>query len=378
MSVSRRNLLRGGLLATASIPFARWQQTLDAWNVSEEALRSAPGGAPVVRLSHNENPYGPSDAAREAIMEAISLGNRYPIEPINALVEAIAAKEHVNPDQVLITAGSLELLGVVGLMAGIHKGRVISSNPTFDFMCRFAEQLSAEWIKVPLTEDHQYNLRDINKHVNDDTKLVFVCNPNNPTGAELPSAVLHPFCQTLAERCMVYVDEAYIEMSNEGPSASMARMTSSLPNLVVGRTFSKIYGLAGLRVGYAIGHKATIEKIRNNLQGRGVTPSACSVAAAKASLEDQAFVDFCMEMNGKCKQLVYDKFDAWGVEYIPSSTNFIFFKTDLFNCTDIRRSLAESNVLIRNYSSVPGWARVSTGTPEEMEKFLDAASQFIA
>ena len=378
MSISRRTLLKRGAVATATLPFISMRHFTDTWREEESNLcRTGITDKPYVRLSHNENPYGPSQKAREAAIKALDLGNRYPRNAISDLKDAIAAKEKVSPDQILISAGSTELLGVVGIMSGMHKGRVISSMPTFDFMCRFAEQFSAEWVQVPLTDDHQYNLEGINAEMNDNTKLVFVCNPNNPTGAELPSAELHPFCLELSRRCLVYVDEAYIELSKEGMNASMANMTRNNKNLVIGRTFSKVYGLAGMRVGYAIGHTQTIEKIRQHLQGRGVTPSVCSVAAAQASLDDTGFVEKYRQMNDEGKQMVYDRFSEWGVEYIETSTNFIFFKTERFADANVRGSLQRENVMIRNYSHTPGWARVSIGTPKEMDVFLDTTKKLL-
>jgi histidinol-phosphate aminotransferase len=221
-------------------------------------------------------------------------------------------------------------------------------------------------------------LAGIEAEMNDRTKLVFICNPNNPTGAELTEDELKPVCQRLSEQCMVYVDEAYIEFSKGGLASSLASMTRVNRNLVVGRTFSKIYGLAGLRVGYAIGHPETMKSVRSFLQGRSITPSACSIAAASASLGDEAFMTHCREMNNTGKDMVYTALDDWGIEYIPSSTSFILFKTDKFEHPNIRKELQRKNILIRDYKNVPGWARVSIGTPDEMKAFVKATRKFLA
>ncbi len=229
-----------------------------------------------------------------------------------------------------------------------------------------------------MTEDHQYNLPGIEQEMDRNTKLVFICNPNNPTGAELSEDELKPFCQSISENCMVYVDEAYIEFSKGGLASSLANMTRSNKNLVIGRTFSKIYGLAGMRIGYAIGHPDTIKTVRKNLQGRSITPAACSVAAAAASLGDETFMAHCREVNETGKNLVYSSFDDWGIEYIPSATSFILFKTDKFENPNIRAELQRKNILIRDYKHVPGWARVSIGTPDEMKTFVKATRKFLA
>ena len=377
MGISRRSMLKGGLMASASLPFLNIGGVVDQWRTDDVALEEMAKGNEIVKLNSNENPYGPSEKARQAIIEAISAGNRYPRPAISKLQKQIAEYEKVSPDQVMISAGSTELLGLFGLMAGVHKGQVVGCDPTFDFMLYFAEKFSAERIKVPLTSDHQYNLEGIDAAVSDRTNLVFVCNPNNPTGAELPAADLHPFCQELSKRTMVYVDEAYMEFSKYGRDSSMANMTRTNKNLVVGRTFSKVYGLAGLRVGYAIGHPDTIKKARDLMQGRMITPSVTSIAAASASLGDEEFIKHCIAKNEEAKQVVYAAFDEQGIEYIPSSTNFVLFKTDRFGDLDVRKELQRKDVLIRDYSNVPGWARVSIGTPDEMRVFSKATKKLV-
>ena len=237
MSISRRSLLKGGILATAAIPFFNVSRVAAAWQEDAYAIpESVNGDDPLVKLNSNENPYGPSEKARQAIIDTIPKGNRYPRPLISKLEKQIAEYEKLSPEQVVITAGSTELLGVFGLMAGMEKGRVIGCTPTFDFMLYYAEKFSAEWVKVPLTDDHQYNLPGIEQEIDSNTKLVFVCNPNNPTGAELSEDALKPFCESVSKKCMVYVDEAYIEFSKGGLASSLANMTSSHVARVVNKT----------------------------------------------------------------------------------------------------------------------------------------------
>ena len=378
MGLSRRSILKGGLFASAALPLMGVSKVVGQWRENELQQELAVVGNPdnpLVKLNSNENPYGPSDKARQAIIEAIDSGNRYPRPAITKLTKQIAEYEGLSPDQIIITAGSTELLGVFGLMAGMQKGKVIGCDPTFDFMLYFAEKYSSHWVKVPLTEDHQYNLEGIRSEMDDDTKLVFICNPNNPTGGELSKDDLALFCAEASKSCMVYVDEAYIEFSKDGLKSSLANMTRNNRNLVVGRTFSKIYGLAGLRVGYAIGHPDTIKEVRRHLQGRSVTASATSIAAASASLGDEEFLGHCRKMNDQAKDIVYTSFDELEIDYIPSSTNFILFRTEKFGATDIRKELQRQNILIRDYQHVPGWARVSMGTSDEMKAFLKATKK---
>ena len=378
MPLSRRSMLRGTLLGAASLPFINVSEAAYAWREAENEIPSGLSGEePLVKLNSNENPYGPSDKARQAIIDAISSGNRYPRPAISKLEKQIAEYENLSPDQIVITAGSTELLGVFGLMAGMYKGRVIGCDPTFDFMLYYASNMSSEWVKVPLTDEHKYDLDGIASNLSSDCNLVFICNPNNPTGSEVDADELRAACQEYSQTCMVYVDEAYIEFSEHGLKSSLVNMTRNNKNLVVGRTFSKIYGLAGLRVGYAIGHPETIKKVRRMLQGRSITPSATSIAAAAASLGDEQFLTHCRNMNTEAKNIAYAAMDDWGVEYIPSSTSFVLFRTDKFGGTDVRKELQRKNILIRDYSHVPGWARVSIGTPDEMRAFVKATRKMV-
>lgn len=374
---SRRDMIRGAMLAGAALPFAKFNTVLSQWRQDEAAPIPSSSGAPVVRLSHNENPYGPSEKAKKALIAAISKGNRYPRESMQELQKKIADYEGLNPDQILIAAGSSELLGVGGLLAGIEKGKVIACHPTFPFLMQYASQFAAEWVKVPMTDDHHYNLAGINAQIDGQTKMVFLCNPNNPTGTELPRAMLEPFCSVISERCMVYVDEAYIELSTNGLKSSLASLTHNNRNVIIGRTFSKIYGMAGLRVGYAIAHPETIQRLEELMMGGNVTPSVTSLEAAIASIGDEEFIQSCKDLNDQAKDMVYVKFKNWGVEYIPSFTNFIFFKTERFGSTDVVQALQQKNIMIRSYSDVPGWARVSMGTLDEIRAFLSATEELL-
>ncbi len=371
-------MLRGTLMGAASLPFFSVTEAAQAWREQSEAIPSdLLKEQPLVKLNSNENPYGPSEKARQAIIDAIPTGNRYPRPAISKLEKQIAEYENISPDQVVITAGSTELLGVFGLMAGMYKGTVIGCDPTFDFMLYYASKMSAEWIKVPLTDEYKYDLDGIASSLTNGCNLVFICNPNNPTGSEVNADELRAACQAYSEKCMVYVDEAYIEFSEHGLESSLVPMTRANKNIVVGRTFSKIYGLAGLRVGYAIGHPETIKKVRGMLQGRSITPSATSIAAAAASLGDEQFLAHCRSMNEEAKGIAYAAMEDWGVEYIPSSTSFVLFRTDKFGGTDVRKELQRQNILIRDYSHVPGWARVSIGTPDEMKAFVKATKKMV-
>ena len=228
----------------------------------------------------------------------------------------------------------------------------------------------------PLDANNQYDLATLGKMANGNTKLIFVCNPNNPTGVEIPYETLKDFCQSHASTYPVYVDEAYIELSSNGLKSSMASLIPSHHQLIVARTFSKVYGLAGMRIGYALAHPDIIKGMSDMHTGRTMTLSAPSAAAALACMKDSEFEEFSKSKIRQGIDIVSRAFEQWGVEYLPSSTNFIFFKNDKFSADPVK-ALAEQNIFIRNYEAVPGWSRVSIGTLEEMHSFVSAAGKLV-
>jgi len=369
---SRRSWLKATTLAAAALPVSRWALP-DAPSVMPAGLR--PDG--MIRLAFNENAYGPGDAARKAVLDSLSGGNRYPREYISQLREEIARREGLTPDHVILTAGSTELLGLAGMTYGLAGGELLGCHPTFDFLLVYAERLGAQWVRVPVDADFQYDLDGLARHTGDKTKMIFICNPNNPTGIEIPGRRLRDFIESHAGRYPIYVDEAYVELSPNGRDSSMASLVEQYPQLIIARTFSKVHGLAGLRIGYGLAHPDTIERFENMHQGRSITLSNTSAAAALASLHDTDFEAFCRSKILEGRSMVETAFDKMGVRHLPSATNFIFFQNDRF-AMDPVEAMAKENIWIRNYKDVPGWTRVSIGTTDEMGAFIRAAQKYIA
>lgn len=293
------------------------------------------------------------------------------------LREEIARRENLTPEHILITAGSTELLGLVGLVYGLQGGELVACNPTFDFMLLYAERLGCNWSRTPLTSTYQYDLNGLDKATGPNTKLIFICNPNNPTGIEIPADELRSFCETQAKKYPVYVDEAYLELSPGGRESSMAGLVDSNPNIIVGRTFSKVHGLAGLRIGYAVANPVTISLLSNFHIGRGMTISSASANAAIACLNDTEFEAFSRSKIIEGREMICKAFDKWGVEYLPSATNFVMFRNDKFSMDPVE-AMEKEDILIRKYDHIPGWTRVSVGTIEETQAFITAAQKYIA
>ncbi len=373
-TISRRLWIQRSAMAAAILPISRWYDP-DRHNSRDYSLQQllAPGA---IRLNLNENAYGPGDAARKAIVDSLSEANRYPRQFISDLKDEIAKREGLTPDHVMLTAGSTELLGLAGLYFGLHGGELLACHPTFDFLMAYAEKLGCKWARTPLDENHQYDLNTLSKLTSADTKLIFICNPNNPTGVEIPNDDLKAFCEDHASRYPVYMDEAYLELSPNGRNNSMSNLIPSSSKLIIGRTFSKVHGLAGLRIGYALAHPDIFHGMSELHIGRSMTLSVPAAAAALASLKDVGFENFSRNKIIEGRTMVNKAFDNWGVEYLPSAANFVYFKNDKFSMDPVK-ALAQENIFIRSYDYLPGWTRVSIGTVEEMNTFVNAAGKYI-
>ena len=370
--ISRRSWLKHSALAAAILPVNNWYLP----DLRDTSLLNINGEAPI-RLNSNENAYGPSESAKKAIIESLKDANRYPRNYTAKLREEIALREGLTPDHVLLTAGSTELLGLAGLVYGLDKGELVACNPTFDFLMLYAERLGCSWGRTTLTPEYQQDLNALDKACGSKTSLIFICNPNNPTGIEVPTQELKDFCETQSAKYPVYVDEAYVELSPNGRNSSMASLTLNNPNIIVGRTFSKVHGLAGMRIGYALANPVTIERLSNLHTGRGMTLSCTSAAAALASLNDPDFEAYCRTKIIDNREMLSKAFDQMGVKYLPSAANFVLFSNDKFR-TDPAESLEKDNILVRKYDHLYGWTRVSIGTTEEMEKFIAAVRKYIS
>ncbi len=323
-----------------------------------------------VRLNSNENPYGPSEKAKRAVIENLSRGNRYAFDELEELKKIIAAKEGVDPTYVLIGAGSGELLVQTGIAYGLEGGRVLSAYPTFPLLMSYAQQMKAVWDKVDLNEKLEHNYEALASGIKSDTKLVFSCNPNNPTGTVVSDTIVKSFCEEASKKTLVYADEAYLEFLEPSQQKSMVGLVQNNPNVIVSKTFSKIYGLAGLRIGYIIGHPDTLKKVAQ--YGDTISPSQTALAAAKASLGDEDFMKLTREKNALARKVLTDYLDLKKIFYGNSQTNVVLFPAPK-DGKKILSQLDEKGFLIRIWDyQGKEWCRVSIGTFEEMRGFVKA------
>ncbi|MFZ6014345.1 MAG: pyridoxal phosphate-dependent aminotransferase [Bacteroidota bacterium] len=378
-SLNRRSWLKASLGATAGLVYGTsLVNQLMAAPVSETERKffSDSFRSPFkIRLNSNENPYGPSENARKAIQQIISEGNRYPFEVMDDLKALLAQKEGVSPDHIALGAGSADLLCATGAAFGIEDGRILSAYPTFPLLMNYAEVFNVMWDKVNVNEKLEHDYQALASQVKDDTRLVFVCNPNNPTGTLVDPQIVKSFCEEVSKKVPVFSDEAYLEFLDPSQQVSMVELVKKDQNVIVSRTFSKIYGLAGLRLGYIVAKPELIKKISRYQAGFPI--SQMGIATAKASLNDMAFVELSRSKNAEARKHLTDYLDKKGLMYGKPYTNFVFFDPKA-DAQQIMNKLAEKGIGIRVWDfNNRQWCRVSIGTLDEMKLFVRTFSDLV-
>jgi histidinol-phosphate aminotransferase len=362
--MERRQLLKQSALAMAAFAFSR-----DAFSREAEKMMTAADYADIIKLSSNENPHGPAPLARKAMMDAVNGSNRYPWDVTTQLREKIAALTGHTKEHIVIGAGSSELLGVVSTMAALQKGNAVAPDPTFRLWIPAAKKTGLGVKLVPLTTGKVTDLQRLKESMDSETKMVYICNPNNPTGTVLPANELEAFIKDIAPKAIILLDEAYTEFSDE---PSMAKLVNDYPNLIIAKTFSKIYGMAGARVGYALAHPKTIKQLNELQPWANAGASAVALAGALASLGDTDFINHCKEENKKAKAILYKALDKAGMKYIPSHTSFVYFDSSTYG-KDVKSVLEAKQIFgARTFEEGTKWLRLSIGTTAEMQKVAEA------
>jgi histidinol-phosphate aminotransferase len=323
----------------------------------------------LVRLRSNENPYGPSLLARKAMAEAINNSNRYSWEQTVTLIAALAKKNKVLPENILMGAGSTEILDLAARYAALKKGSYVIAEPTYDYWTATACLSALKKIKVPLTKDKHYDLPGMIRAIKPDTCLVYICNPNNPTGTICDNSELESFINEVSKHTLVVVDEAYIDFTSQ---ESMGHLVAENKNLIIVKTFSKIYGLAGARVGYALAQAETIEQLSFQQSSPNGSVSAVSVAGALASLTDKKFVQETYDLIEKARNFTITELEQLYISCIPSCTNFLYFSLDNYK-KDFFQQLKDNHIIgTKIYQEEGKWSRITIGTMKEMQKFINA------
>jgi histidinol-phosphate aminotransferase len=332
-----------------------------------------PGGP--VRLSANENPYGPCPAALEAMARSAGIASRYPFQHEQEVREAIAKSHAVGPDRVVLGCGSSDVLRMADSAFLASGKRVVAAEPTFEAVLLYARATKAEPVKVPLTPDFRHDLPKMAAACDERVGVVYVCNPNNPTGTIVTGGELEAFVRKVPSSTIVLVDEAYHHFVENPAYRSALELEDRHPNVVVARTFSKIYGMAGMRLGYAV----TSEKVAEAM-------SACAswdntnqavLAMAMASLADTGLVARQRALLNGTKHRLCAALAKEKRRYIPSEANFVMIDVS-GDVAPVRQAFREKGIQVgRRFPSMPNWLRVSIGKPEEMDAFLAALSEIV-
>jgi histidinol-phosphate aminotransferase len=369
MTTNRRNWLKQSGLAIAGMTMLN--KTAFAGPVAETEVQSPPE---FIRLTSNENPFGPSPMARKAMSKAVEISNRYPWDDTTRLREKIGNRFNLTKEHVIIGAGSSEILGLAGQYVAKDKAHFVSADNTFRIWRRAALDTGATMTRTDLTADKKNDLAALEKAITAATKLIYVCNPNNPTGTIVDSASLKNFIADKSNKYMLVIDEAYLEYANQ---PSMAEFVATNKNVIVVKTFSKLYGLAGARIGYALAHPDTIKLLNSMQPWPNAGASAVAVAAASATLDDKDFFTMVVEKADAEKAKLYALYSSLGLSYIESHTNFVYYSLGSYS-GDFPKEMENRKILCGGIvEEKEKWTRITVGTPAEMEQYRKAAKEIL-
>lgn len=345
--------------------FSSFASTLESENLNTYLETDAH----LIFLRSNENPYGPSPLARKAFVDNASISNRYNWDVASQLISALAKRNSVNDENLLLGAGSTELLDLVAKFVSLNKGNYVIADPSYDYWTTTLDNLGLTKNKVPLTIDKKINLQAMLGAVNQDTKLVYICNPNNPTGTICERETLVEFVTKIAPYTLVLIDEAYLDFTKQ---QSLSTIVKAHKNVIVVKTFSKMYGLAGARIGYAVAHKTVIDALANLQSNTNNSVSVLSKLAAIASLKDDTFVSNCYLLNENVRYYTISELKKLNCTCISSHANFIYFSLATYS-KDYFKQLDDNAIQGgRIYEEEGKWTRITVGTMDEMKKFIKA------
>jgi histidinol-phosphate aminotransferase len=319
-------------------------------------------------LSRNENPYGPAPSALRAIAEAAQMGCYYTDRGNEKLTAMIAERHGVAPLQIVIGDGSTEILNAIALAWG-RKGAILCPELFWDTTVLYGERQGVQSIRVPLAADMGVDLPAMAAKVGEAVALVQICNPNNPTGMLIPAADLRAFAASVTPKATLLIDEAYNELTDRPDDNAMIDLVRAGADVIVCRTFSKIYGMAGLRIGYAITSEANAARIRAHLMSFG--GNLAGLAAAIASYNDTAFLARSRAMVLEGREMIVAAVAKAGLKALPSQTNFVFVEVPDANA--LRDAMGTQGIAIRGaYGAWKGYSRVSTGKLEDVARYAAA------
>lgn len=330
-----------------------------------------------VKLASNENPYGVSPKARAAMERALASGNMYPDGASYDLRLAVARHFGFELDQTVVGNGADDIIQELS-MAYLDDGdEVIASRSSFPIYDIYTQAMRARLIKTPLAAGYRIDLEAMARAITSRTRLVYVCNPNNPTGTMVTAEELAAFLRRVPDTTIVVLDDAYAEMADSPDFPDgFGYVREGRKNVVVLRTFSKVYGLAGIRIGYGFGHRDTIAPLFKVKQAFNV--NSIAQAAGIAALDDREFVELTVARNREGRECLCREFRRLGLEYAESHTNFVLVRIGP-RAADVQQRLLRKGVIVRPCAAydLPECLRVSIGAPAENERFVAALESLL-
>jgi histidinol-phosphate aminotransferase len=367
MRVSRRSLLQS--LGATAVTGSTAKSLLGASvpEVSEPSRCANPAQCSIL-LDHNENAYGPSEKVLQVLRDAPNTSNRYPRTEYDLLLSKIAALHGVKSEQIVLGCGSSEILRLITTKFLAPGKGLVQAAPTCPLLGRFARSMGAEVVDVPVTRTYEHDLEAMLARAGDSAGLVHICNPNNPTGTLIRRKDIETFVRKLPAKMMVLVDEAYYDfVGPSGADASFLEQPFDDPRVMVTRTFSKMYGLAGMRVGYVVATPEIARRISADRVHPGI--SMVSAKAAAAALDDSEFVRVGAKRNADDRQEFSNQVNARFLHALDSHTNF-FMLDPMRPIDQVLEHFKNHNIFIGpQIAEMPQYVRVSLGTPTEMAEF---------
>lgn len=324
-----------------------------------------------IKLASNENPVGPSPLALKALRKGISGLNRYPDGSCYYLNNALSEKLKIRPDNLLFGNGSNEIIEIAVRTFLSPGDEAIMGRPSFVVYPTITQAAKGKSVIVPLKEQ-RHDLEQMASKINGKTKIIFIANPNNPTGTINTGAEMDALMKKVPDNVLVIVDEAYFEYVSSGNYADSMKYFRKGKNILILRTFSKIYGLAGLRIGYGIARPEIIMEMNKVRQPFNV--NSLAQAAAAAALEDRTHIKKTIEINERGKKYLYKELEALQINYVPTEANFVYitFKDDI--STKLYSDLLQKGVIVRPVG--PRALRITIGLAGENRKLIKALKQW--
>jgi len=347
--------------------------------ISEVAREFGLDESKIVKLASNENPLGMPESAKKAMAKAAEDLGRYPDSNGFDLKNALAKKLNVPFEWITLGNGSNDILELTARAVAQEGDEVVFSKHAFAVYPLATQAVGGKAIEVPATKEYGHDLPAMLKAITPRTRLVFVANPNNPTGTFLPAKEIETFLEQVPSNVVVVIDEAYNEFLTPEQQYDAIAWVRKYPNVIVSRSFSKAYGLAGLRIGYGVAQNNITDLLNRIRQPFNV--NSLAQAAAIAALADVEFLKKCYELNRAGYAQLTAAFEQMGLRYLPSSGNFVLVKVgdDVNAGAKVNLELLKAGVIVRpvgNYG-LPEWLRISIGLPEENQAFIEALKKIL-